>query len=429
MRAARITRQPIRRLGKIRGLAFALALALPGGPAYGIDLLGVYDLAAQDDPEIRRGLHEYLASRELIPQARAGFLPTFSVEAETGGTHQNIRSSDNAIFAPGINSFVTHRLTLSLNQPIYRHLALVNRRQARAALKRADLEFETVKQELILRVAMLYFGALAAQQEFQFSETERTALERHYELVDLQRQRGLATVTDLYDARARLATVEALVIETEDNWDDAVEALREVSRQVPASLAPLDSEVPLIPPSPSAFEMWVDAAQAQNPALLAQSQAVEIARHEVARQKSGRYPTLDLVARGNRERSGGSLYGGGSHTETSNVLMCLTFPIYQGGILGSRVREARESLQSAEQELERQSRALQRQVRGAFYGVTRAISRVTALEEAIRAQELALEARQEGYRSGLYSTIEVLDAGETCSRYGEITPEPVTIMF
>ena len=379
-------------------------------PTHAIDLLGVYDLATEHDAELRRAFHEHLSTQELVNQAKASFLPTLTLDAESGWTHQNIRSSDNPIFSSGSSSFSTNRVTLSLSQQIYNHFSIVNLRQARAAVRRADLEFETARQELLLRVATLYFGALAAKREFEFVETERTALQLHYDLADLQRQKGLASITDLYDALARLATVEALVIEAEDQWDDAIQALKEISDQIPASLEGLGEDLPLVPPSPTDVATWIEAADRQNPGLQAQREAVEVARQEVARQKSSRYPVLDLVARGNRERTGGTLFGGGSDVETSNVLVRLSLPIYQGSRVGSRIREAFHAWQSSEQELNRQGRAVRRQVRSSFYGVTRAISRVQALQEALTAQSLALDARQEGFRSGRFSTIEVIDA-------------------
>lgn len=401
-----------RRHGANRRLfrATVLCVVLWGTPVSGIDLLGVYDLATEHDAELRRAFHEHLAAQELTKQARAGFLPTLSADAETGWTRQNIRDSDNSIFSSGTSSFSTHRVTLSLSQQIYNHSNIVNWKQAKAAVRRSDLDFETARQDLLIRTASLYFTALAAQSEFEFAETERVALQLHYDLADLQRQKGLASITDRYDALARLATVEALVVEAEDQWDDAIQALKEISDLIPASLDGLDESLPLIPPSPTDVATWIEAADSQNPGLLAQREAVEVARQEVARQKSSRYPVLDLVARGNREKSGGTLFGGGNDVQTSNFLVRLSLPLYQGSVVASRVREAFHAWQSAEQELKRRERAVRREVRSAFYGVTRAISRVLALQEALMAQQLALDARQEGFRSGRYSTIEVLDA-------------------
>jgi outer membrane protein len=135
-----------------------------------------------------------------------------------------------------------------------------------------------------------------------------------------------------------------------------------------------------------------------------------VARQEVSRNRAGRFPALDFLARGNRERTGGTLFGGGSDVETANFLVRLSIPVFEGGLMASRIREAEQSYRAVLEEFERQRREVVRTVRSSFYGVTRAISRSQALEQAVASQKLALEARQEGYRSGRYSIVDVLDA-------------------
>ena len=375
-----------------------------------VDLLTVYDMAAQSDPALRRALHERQGAEELSAQARAGLLPSLSVDAETGMTRQNIFSSDNTVFNPGTSSFSSSRLSLTLNQPIYNRQSHINVRQARVAGRRAGLTFESARQDLLMRVATLYFAALAARGEYEFASLQRTAFQRHYDAAEIQRARGLASMIDLYDSRARLATVEALMIEAEDRWDDAVQGLREMNEQIPVDLAPLALDMPLSSPAPDDLDTWIGVAMAENPTLLAQRASVEISAQEVSRQRAGRLPRLDVRAAGNREKSGGTLFGGGSDVETSNVQLRLSVPVYEGGLLSSRVREATQALLANQQELERVERALLREVRSAFYGVKRSISRVEALAAAAAAQELGLEARQEGFRSGRFSLLEVLDA-------------------
>ena len=127
-------------------LCCLVASLLGAGSANSIDLLGVYDLATQDDPELKRAQQEHQASAEILKQARAGFLPTLAFEAESGKTRQNIRNSDNPIYSEGASTFSANRLTLTLNMPLYRHTAVVNLRQANTATKQADLAFENAKR-------------------------------------------------------------------------------------------------------------------------------------------------------------------------------------------------------------------------------------------------------------------------------------------
>jgi outer membrane protein len=155
---------------------------------------------------------------------------------------------------------------------------------------------------------------------------------------------------------------------------------------------------------------WIAAAVKQNPTLEAQRQAVEAAQKEHERQVAGHYPLLNLEAGHTYNDTKGTLFGGGSEYETTNVLVRLKIPIFEGGIVKSRSREAYSLYQAALQEQERQLRALQKETRAAYYGVVDAMERVKALNEAVESQELVVQAKQDGYKAGLFTVVAVLDS-------------------
>jgi outer membrane protein len=64
----------------------------------------------------------------------------------------------------------------------------------------------------------------------------------------------------------------------------------------------------------------------------------------------------------------------------------------------------------ARQELIKQNRQVERQTRSAFLGVQTALSKVEALRQSVESNRLALEAKQQGFLSGLYDSLSVLDA-------------------
>jgi len=139
---------------------------------------------------------------------------------------------------------------------------------------------------------------------------------------------------------------------------------------------------------PDDVDLWEASAMNGNLALQIQAQAAEIARQEMLRLRAARLPELNLLARENLDRNGGTLYGGGSNIETANLLVRLNIPLYQGGLITSRTREALYQYRAALEEFERQRREVVRAVRAAFYGVKRAISRSKALSQAVDAQML-----------------------------------------
>ena len=391
--------------------ALLLLLLLPRSSAQADDLTDLYRLARRHDPVIQAAQLTNLATRETLKQAYSGFLPVLNFGAGYDLTRQNIRDSDNFLFQEGTSEFGGYNFTLTLTQPLFRYTAIVNVRQAKDVVARAAFEYYTAEQELIMRVAELYLKALSAQDDLGFARSEQAALHLHYELAQGQQAKGLVPVTDLYDARARLAAAEERQIIAKSAMDDALEALREISGHGVEDLAGINEELPLVVPDPAEVEEWTKAGLAQNLGLQVQRLVVAVAAQEVERVKARYFPALDLVARGNRQRTGGTLTGGsgGRDTEVMSVRIELNLPLYQGGLRRSQIKEATYLYQRTRKEEERLVRSVERSTRSAYWGVIGAIGRVEALRQSVTALALSVEGRQKGFRSGLFPSLDVLD--------------------
>jgi len=161
-------------------------------------------------------------------------------------------------------------------------------------------------------------------------------------------------------------------------------------------------------------------AQQQNLNLEASRIAVQIAQDDVRSQRTGHYPTVDLVvSHGEFDSDGNSLNTvGGFSTpgrndqDSSSDTISLQFnvPIYSGGAVSSRVRQAVYQKQAAQQRLERIARETERQTRDAYLSVTAEISRVKALQEAVKSSETALSATEAGFDVGTRTSVDVLNS-------------------
>lgn len=378
--------------------------------AHGEDLVSIFKMALDRDPRFQGSEYRYQASREIMKQAYSELLFTLSADGEYIKTNQDIKSSDNAVFATGETDYDTKTYTITLTQPVFRYASWVRLGQARAETKRSDLELEAARHDLLIRVAERYFGALAALDQLSFVQAEEAAVQRHFELAQARHSMGLAPITDRLDAKARLASVIARRIEAENSLDDALQALQEVVGERVKEVVPLKEDLPLNHPNPDDLAQWTGSAMKQNIALEIQRQTVEAAKKEISRQGAGHWPYLDLVARMNNRDTDGTLFGGGSEVETQEYLLRLTVPLVQGGYVYSKTKEARELFQASQKDLEREERAVERGTRAAFLGVKTAISKTDSLKQSVTAQELTLQAKQEGFKSGLYTSLDVLDA-------------------
>jgi outer membrane protein len=373
-------------------------------------MMDILQLAQKNDPALQAAQFKKQGIGEHRTQAIARMLPILAGSAEYAYTNQDIRSSDNTVFAVGKTDYGSTNYGLTLTQPVFRWDTIVGYQQADAEILRAEAEYQMASQDLIIRVADLYMKALAARDQLTFAKAEQSAVDKHFELASNQFKKGLIPITDMHDAKARKATVSARTIEAENLLDDALQALQEVTGQPVTELDPLRADIALANPDPADADTWVKAAVKQNPAIALHKQAVEIAGKEVDRQNAAHYPTLDLVGSYNSEDTDGTLYGGGSQIDNTKVMLKLNVPLYQGGMVSSKAAEAEHQRSAARQELIRQTRAVERQTRSAFLGVKTALNRVEALHQSVTSNQSALEAKQEGFLSGLYTSLAVLDA-------------------
>lgn len=373
------------------------------------NLLEVYRKALSNDPQIRGAGFERAAADESVKEAYGRMLPQIGFEYSRSNTDQEV-VSENPFQQDGEDDFPTTDYSLTLTQPLYNRALYTSYQQAKADIQRAEAEYTSKQQDLILRTAQAYLEVLAATDEVGFTGAEKTAVQKQLELVQVMISGGLARKTDLYDAEARFASVEADQISADSNLDDKLQALREMVGELSGDLDSLKAELELVPPQPRDPENWMDAAIKQNPRVLLQARTVEISRYEVTLQKAGHMPTLDLTARMNDRDTEGSLFGGGSEVESNEILLRLNIPIYQGGIVSSRTRRSHQLYQKSLEDLTEMQRAVQRAARAAYHGIISAISKVRALAKSVRSQELALQSRQQGYRSGLFTSLDVLDA-------------------
>lgn len=374
------------------------------------DMLDVYEAGLRNDPRFHAARFDYQAALQRVPLARAELLPQISFDVRRSRTDQNILEREEPAFGIGRSRFTTQTWQFQASQPLFRYASWVQLKQAQALVRQAFAVYTAAEQDLILRTAALYLNVLAASDRVTLGEAELAAVGRQLELVRAQRRGGLAPVTDEYEAEARYRSVEADLIDANYAFDDAYQAMRELSGDAVTAVYSLRGTIPLLPPEPADLNTWVARATEQNLELIARGIAVEVAEQETRRVRAAHLPTLELVASTGNTDVGGAVTGGASNTDTTVVGIQFNVPLYNGGVVQARAGEADMTLGRIKQEKVLQHRVVMRETRGAFQGVISAIERVRALEASQTSQQSAVEGRQRGYRSGVYTLLDVLDS-------------------
>jgi hypothetical protein len=148
------------------------------------DLLEIYAMARESDPELRAVALAHEASFEVYKQARGGYLPSINFSYDRTQTEQRIHDSDNVLFQTGRSDFPTDALLLSLTQPVFRYANFVRIEQAKAEIDQADAALAQAEQALILRVVEAYLGVLAARDRLDFLAAEQVSVEKQLALAE-----------------------------------------------------------------------------------------------------------------------------------------------------------------------------------------------------------------------------------------------------
>ncbi|MCX4190860.1 TolC family outer membrane protein [Methylophaga sp. OBS3] len=389
---------------KFSAIGLLMMVALPAKAAQ--DLMESYDLALQSDPQLWAQAANQQATAELADQADALFLPSIGVTANAN----KIWTETSSQRFGGESDSIDRGYTLSLIQPIYRRESFVQNRQADIAISGAAAQFRVVEQDLIVRVADAYFAVLGAEDDLRFAEAEKEAISKQLEEAQQRFEVGLATIIDVSEAQAAFDIASSAVIAAENALANSREFLRETTGQYPQDLSQLAQEVPLLRPEPENPEQWSETALVTNPSLQVVGSDVDFARENIQLQRSGHFPTLDIVAQKNYTSQSDSNLSGGSQTHQELIGLELNLPIYSGGAVSSRTREAGYRLNEVMQTEEQQRRSVMRQTREAYNSVLSGISQVNALNQAVRSNEKALEATEAGFEVGTRTTVDVLNA-------------------
>ncbi len=414
-----VVREPLGPLRPMRPLVLGSVPAgdeAPRSADTGLQSIGLTEtlaLGLEKDPRYRAAKAEFLANAEATPQARAAYLPTATYDFQRNSENQRIISSTIDAYKAvqgQTQRYPVFSHVLTISQPIIKAPAWVKMEQAKISVEQSRLALVAAEQDLIIRVAAAYLNLLASQDGVELARAEREATAKQAEQARVRLASGLGTITQFNETEGRFAITQAREVDALNKLDDARAALKEIVGVEVRSLKPFVGDIEPASPQPAQVEPWVAAALSQNLALQARAMATEIAALEVKRQKAGYLPTVSLVATHSYNDSQGSLFGGTSKIQNTELGVRLSMPIFEGGMTTSLVRESVARQEKAREEHDQESRKTERLARSALLGVQSSAQTLAALRKSLVAQESALQAKEEGLRSGLYSVVQVVDA-------------------
>lgn len=372
-------------------------------------LLSIYETARNRSPELHAARLACEVAIQKWEQSRSVLRPSVRFLADAG------RQLGAAAFEPaphqdrGVRNW---SWSLQLSQALLRPGAGDAVQQAELEAARAEAELRRSEQELMISVSQLVLDRLTAQRDVDVVAAHQRAVERQVQLAQHNFKAGLTPITDVHEATAQLHLVGAQLA-----------AARSLLEQRHADLERLVGDQALAWPSGTVrWELRAhdDAVKIgdpldidSHPKLVAHRLLVQIAEIELQRQAQAHRPSADLTLAYGRNASTGSMTAATEmpvRVRAGQVGVRVTIPLYEGGLVVSRVREAALLREKVEADLRVVTQQIQTQARQAQLAMTHEASRVDALAWAHKASEEAVNANRVGYRVGTRIGLDVLNA-------------------
>ena len=391
--------------------------------SYSASLLEVYQRALQSDPMIHEAESRRLAALEGETQARSWLLPELSV-----GSRYSINNFDGSSVEAGaagsiasVNSQSKNIGTgwqLQLTQTLFQWDRWVGLKQAGKRSAKAEIDYEIQHQDLIIRVVTRYLDVLAAEDNLVSVNSNKLSIARQLEQAKQRFEVGLIAITAVQESQAAYDQIVASEINTKRSLANARELLREITGAYLPKLNAPDDTLPLASPNPEIEDEWIALAMQQNLRLISSRFDEEIARHEISFQRTGHYPSLNLVANIGAQdsdiedqiRNSINFPNLSTSNQSDSITLQISIPIYSGGKTSSKVQEAVYLHRASREKLQRIARETERETRDTYLGVTSEISRVKALGQAVKSSKTALEATQAGFEVGTRTIVDVLNS-------------------
>lgn len=381
--------------------------------AQAADLLETFHAAQANDAVFAAETARHQAGQEKLPQGRSLLLPSVNLNANTTYNQYNVNylnAPPGLPFPAGQFNYNSHGYGATLVQPLYREQNWALYSESELQVVQADAQFKSAENDLALRVARAYFDVLLAQDEVDLAAAQKAAISEQLEQAKRNFEVGTATITDTHEAQSRFDLTTSQEIAAQSNLEIKKRVLEQLTSARTDNLRRLGEQFKLDMPQPADMEKWVEDAQQHNLQVANAKAGAELADKEVDRNRGGHYPTLDLVANYNRNYANGGTFGIGSDSRMASVGVQLNVPLFQGGAVQSKWREAEANRDRAKSELESANRAAALQTRQAYLGVVNGIAQVKALQAALKSSQSLLDSSKLGQEVGVRTNLDVLNA-------------------
>ena len=392
-----------------RWAGLLMAVCLIGGPIFAAP-----SALAESLPEALGSAYAYnprldaqraflRATDEDVARAMSGYRPDIRASGEYGVRGTYAKPSGSTFSGDGVTQPGGFRVDGI--QPIFRGFQTYNAVNAAEANVRSAREvYRDVESSVLLEAVTAYMDVVRDKEVVRLAENNVNVLSRELKATQDRFSVGEVTRTDVAQAEARRADAVSDLESARANLRTSRGAFLQVVGNSPSDLfdpGPPDQFLP------DSLEEAINVSNSENPLVVAALYREQAAGYTVKQIRGELLPTITLEA-GYEQRHNVSRFT--DKVETTEVLGRISIPLYQGGEVSARVRQAKQNqigfLQQIEQVRTEQAQA----VVAAWSQLEAARAQLESDSVSVESNRVALQGVREEEKVGQRTILDVLDA-------------------
>ncbi|MBV1701513.1 MAG: TolC family outer membrane protein [Hyphomicrobiales bacterium] len=363
--------------------------------------------AYMNNPDLNSQRAAVRGADEEIPRAKSGYRPTIAATASAGYQDNQVRA------LPSSNT--THNTThprsvgLSVTETLWNGNRTENSvTQAESKMLGARETMRSTEQSVLSDASTYYMNVLRDTAILNLNKRNITVLQQQLQQTQDRFKVGEVTQTDVAQSQANLAQARTGFFAAQANLEASIANFHQVIGVQPTRLEPARPLDNLIPKS---LTQAIEIGQSQNPAIRALLHAVEAAQLQVNIDEAELYPTVGVS--GNVSHQWDFQTNPNSNLNTASVIGQITIPIYGGGEVYARTREAKELVAQNRLQVDLQRAKVRAAVVTAWGQVQSSRQAISSSQATVKAAEIALRGVREEAKVGQRTTLDVLNAQQT----------------
>ncbi len=378
---------------------FSGLLTLSAGSASAETLKEALSSAYLNNPTLEAQRAQLRATDEEVPKALSGFRPKLKAEAEASKTYGDITLD------PSLDELGSWGYSFTLDQPLFRGFRTLNSvKQAKATVKAGREDLRVQEQSVLQSAVTAYVNVIRDLATLKLRKSNVKVLQQELQAVNDRFQLGSATRTDVSQAKARSAGSVSQLALAKSNLKSSLAVYEQIIGHKAIGLKQPHIPVSLLPRT---LDDAIRIGMSESPSILAAIYREEASRYSIDIIRGELLPDISLQASYEKSYSDSPLIG---DSEDFSVVARLTVPLYAGGNISARERQAHQTSIFNMDQLEVARNQTKQSIIGAWANLVAAKAQLQSNLQAVKANKVALSGVRQEKDVGQRTLLSVLNA-------------------